>query len=167
MQGITHVLAGVLILLYLEGRIQEPYDKALIVILAFLSHGLLDSVAVATYHPPEAMFDDIFWVASHTLWYGLLIVALVLYLRTYWYAILAATLPDLWDWFLVRPVFDWQLGNPELAETVYLHPYVVYQPSWLPDLTMNPLGVLPELVLIVILFTLITRKERIQEVSTG
>ncbi len=167
MQGLTHILMGIFIFTYLKGRIKKPYDIILIIVLSFFSHSILDAVAIATYHPPNALLDDPFWWTFHILDYSILAIFVIYYFKKCWYAMAAADLPDLWDWFMVRPIADWILKDPSLAERLYIHQYIFIIPSvcfaWLPDLRMEPIGIIPEIIVDLILFLLIFYKERKQK----
>jgi len=54
LQTITHLALGVLIQKIIENKVQYPIlGISLIVILAFLSHIILDAVAKITFHPEK------------------------------------------------------------------------------------------------------------------
>ncbi|HYF64419.1 MAG TPA: hypothetical protein VD886_16465, partial [Herpetosiphonaceae bacterium] len=71
-----------------------------IVAAGAISHVLLDRVARLTYHPPDPLPRDWFWLGYHALTLG----AAVHLVRTRWpehkAGILAAALPD-FDWVLI------------------------------------------------------------------
>lgn len=99
MQAPTHILTGVLI----EQAVSPIGSPALrysaIVAAGAISHVLLDRVARLTYHPPDPLPRDWFWVGYHALTLG----AAAHLVRTRWRGnkagILAASLPD-FDWAL-------------------------------------------------------------------
>ena len=167
MQGLTHVLAGITIYMYLKGKLKKPYDVILIIILAFLSHSVLDQLARVTYHPSSSQLNDPFWWTFHIIDYSVMIIVIVYYFKKCWYAMGAADFPDLWDWFALRPIADWMLKDPDLAHSLYIHPYIYFIPSvwfaWLPNLNMEPIGVIPEILVDVTLFLLIYIKTKKQK----
>jgi uncharacterized protein (TIGR00251 family) len=83
---------------------------SLTAVVAFLSHGLLDRLANATYHPPNADFHDPFWVIFHSCILVLTIVFLVIWWRRFKWGIFFAALPDL-DWVFIhgQEIFHIQL----------------------------------------------------------
>lgn len=111
MQEPTHILAGVLI----QRSFQSVRPRALALTLtaacAFLSHGLLDRLANATYHPPVANFNDPFWLCFHSCVLVFTVVFLVIWWRRYKVGIFFAALPDL-DWVFIhgQKIFHIHLG---------------------------------------------------------
>ena len=162
MQGLTHFLTGVFVYKYLKGKIKRPYDIVLIIVLSFLSHGVLDSLARATYHPTYAILDDPFWWTFHIAHYSLCIIFVVYFFKECWYALIASDLPDLWDWFVLRPSRDLIVKDTDWAAQFFMHQYIFIIPSvcfeWLPNLNNEPIGIIPEIILDVALFLLIYLK---------
>jgi hypothetical protein len=103
MQAPTHILTGVLIQQTAHPISSPALRYSTIVAAGAISHVLLDRVARLTYHPPDPLPRDWFWVAYHTLTFG----AAAHLVRTRWgqhkTGILAASLPDL-DWALTWAV---------------------------------------------------------------
>jgi len=64
--------------------------------LAALSHVLLDDIAKATYHPPDALLQDWFWIIFHAL-VAVVSVTLLWFYKNYWPFLIASVLPDI-DW---------------------------------------------------------------------
>lgn len=76
--------------------------------LAALTHVLLDDIARATYHPPDALLQDGFWIIFHAL-VLVVSVALLWFYKSYWPFLLASVLPDI-DW--VARIFSlWPDGS--------------------------------------------------------
>ncbi len=148
----THVTFGVLIQLLIS-ELYPNTDFFFIVsifLLAFLSHFILDSLAIMTYHPPNRQHTN-FWLYWHILVYvsGVLFIILALTVNPLFIiGILGANLPDLWDWVFLR----WILKSQN--KKLYIHRYAnkirsLFK-SYVPDLTYNKLGIVPELLLITI-----------------
>ena len=108
MQAPTHILTGIL-LLEIFRRIfpTSPIWLQIVVVfpLSLASHFLLDASSIFTYHPPKADWKDWFWVSYHLSIFIGSIVLLVFFIVDYWWAIIAANLPDLIDWLILRPIF--------------------------------------------------------------
>ena len=108
MQAPTHILTGILLLEIFRTIIPSSLQWLQIIIvlaLSLASHFLLDASAIITYHPPKADWKDWFWVSYHLMIYSGSIVLLVFFLVEYWWVILAANLPDLVDWVILRLFF--------------------------------------------------------------
>ena len=108
MQAPTHILIGILLLeVYRILFPNSPLWLQIIVVisLAVASHFLLDAVSIITYHPPKADWRDWFWVSYHSIIYLGSIVILIFFLVEYWWAIIAANLPDIVDWLILRAIF--------------------------------------------------------------
>lgn len=101
MQEPTHILAGVLI----QRSFQSVRPRALALTLtaacAFLSHGLLDRLANATYHPPNGSLESLFWLPFHYCVFVFTIIFLIIWWRRYKVGIFFAALPDL-DWVFIH-----------------------------------------------------------------
>jgi hypothetical protein len=82
MQGPTHLLIGMLIQkVFMRARFPVVSDF-FIVLLAFLSHGILDGLARFTYHPPEPIANQ-FWISFHLIVSVMTIYIFVRYWKTY------------------------------------------------------------------------------------
>jgi hypothetical protein len=101
MQEPTHILAGVIIQRSFEPIRPRALALGLTAVCAFLSHGLLDRLANATYHPPVADFKSPFWVCFHSGVLIFTIVFLYIWWRRYKWGIFFAALPDL-DWVFIH-----------------------------------------------------------------
>jgi hypothetical protein len=101
MQAPTHILAGVVIEKAFAGGKRRAVTLGLTAPLAFLSHGILDKLARATYHPPAPDFRSPFWVGYHLAVLLATIVFLYLWWRGFRWGIAFAILPDL-DWIFIH-----------------------------------------------------------------
>ena len=152
MQLPTHVIFGVLI----QIGISLVYPKVdllfyLVVFLtAFISHFMLDSLAIMTYHPPNRQ-NTKFWLYWHIFVYisGIIFILGSLAINPFLVVgILGANLEDLWDWVLLR----WLLKSTN--KKLYIHKFANKIRSLfkthVPDLTYNSLGIIPESCLILL-----------------
>ncbi len=108
MQAPTHILTGILLLEIFRAIFPAaPLWVQILVVfpLSLASHFFVDASSIITYHPPKADWKDWFWVSYHVLVYAGTIVVLVFFLVEYWWTIIAANLPDLIDWVILRPIF--------------------------------------------------------------
>ena len=101
MQGPTHILTGVIIRRIFAWRDYPLFSISFTVFFGLLSHGILDKVAKATYHPPHADFTDPFWLAYHITVWLISIVMLYKFWGEYTLGIIFAMLPDL-DWVILH-----------------------------------------------------------------
>ncbi len=154
MQAPTHILAGVLIQRSFQSVRPRALRLGLTAVCAFLSHGLLDKLANATYHPPNANFHDPFWVCFHSEVLIVTILFLVIWWRQYKWGIFFAVLPDL-DWVFIHGQEIFHLHLPFYHKS-YMHHLLhivfdVWPPfKWLhvPAHRFNPLACLYEAGLI-------------------
>ena len=72
MEDITHFLTGVLIQILFFMYFIFPFNILFTMVFAFLSHFLIDALAKITYHTPEALKGDKFWIIWHIIIYLLL-----------------------------------------------------------------------------------------------
>ena len=114
MQEPTHILAGVIIQRSFESVRPRALALGLTAVCAFLSHGLLDRLANATYHPPNPDFNNPFWVSFHAGVVILTVVFLFVWWRRYKWGIFFAALPDL-DWVFIH-------GREILIKLAHDHP---------------------------------------------
>ena len=152
MQLPTHVTFGVFIQIILA--ILYPKTDPLFFILVFTfslgSHFLLDSLAIMTYHPPDRQLTN-FWLYWHILVYtsGTVFIISALIINPWFIVgILGANLPDLWDWIILR----WLLKSTN--KKLYVHKFAnkirSFFKSYVPDLTYNKKGIVPEFILIIL-----------------
>ena len=132
MQAPTHILTGVLLLeIFRVIFPNSPIWVQILVVLplSFASHFFVDASSIITYHPPKPDWKDWFWVSYHLLVYIGTAVVLFFFFVEYWWTILAANLPDLVDWIILRAIFK---------KDAIFHPYadklrsVLYKrtPNW-------------------------------------
>ena len=152
MQLPTHVIFGVLIQLLLF-QIYPKIDFFFLLtvfVLAFISHFILDSLAIMTYHPPERQHTN-FWLCWHIFVYSSGILYIIILLTNnpiLVVGILGANLTDIWDWILLR----WLLKSQN--KKLYIHKYAIMLRSFfkdhVPDLTYKKIGIIPEFLLIIV-----------------
>ena len=163
MQLPTHFVTGVLIdKLVRRMRLPVPAGLAVTALGCYVSHGVLDKVARATYHPPDPL-DDPFWKGYHQrVLPAFTGSVLLMFGQNHWFAMLFSALPDL-DW-VVRGVsnrFGWQIPGwekPVLNESLHTaldQVPVINKLNQLPDLRYERKGVLVEVGLVAIMLGLI------------
>jgi hypothetical protein len=122
MQMPTHLITGVLIDEVVKyAKIPPKGKKISVVVLNLFSHGLLDALSKSTYHPPEPLPNDTFWVFYHRIILPTLsFIVLIKFWKEHKFSMLISILPDL-DW-VVRDInlrFDNMLpfwNNPVLNQ---------------------------------------------------
>jgi hypothetical protein len=112
-QAVTHLALGAAVAVVLApgpavGSRERRLRFGAAIAAAALSHALLDDLALATYHPPEALPGDPFWLGFHTLVF-LAIAPVVWRFRRHGWVMAAALTPDL-DWVLGRALGLWEPG---------------------------------------------------------
>jgi hypothetical protein len=134
----------------------------LTILIAFFSHFFLDALSKITYHTPEAMKKDKFWVIWHLIIYSASIIVAIIFLVPFWLALLSVNIPDIIDWFIIRPSRNRKRrSGSEVGEgkNYRLHKIADWIRSklffWLPDLTYKKVGIITELITIGILSFLI------------
>ncbi len=101
MQAPTHILTGVLLQKLFDTNRHQTLAQIITAFTCYFSHGILDKLAIATYHPPVADFSDVFWVLYHITVLLVSLLLLYVYGSEYKWAITLALLPDL-DWLIVH-----------------------------------------------------------------
>ena len=146
MQLPTHVTFGVVIQILVAMAITEPgiLFYVTVFLLALLSHFILDSLAIMTYHPPQRQ-PTRFWLYWHMIVYisGIFFIFGALGINfLFIVGILGANLPDLWDWILLRGILKSE------NKTLYVHKYAnslrLLFKEKVPDLSYNKVGIIPE-----------------------
>lgn len=150
MQLPTHVIFGVAIqiaisILYPR---QDLIFFVMVFVIALLSHFILDSLAIMTYHPPNRQQTK-FWLYWHIFVYltGIFFIIVALVSNPLLIVgIIGANVPDLWDWVLLR----WILKSTN--KKLYIHKFAnkirsIFK-NHVPELTYSKIGILPESVLI-------------------
>ena len=152
MQLPTHIIAGILIqeLITSYIHIDALLKIVLIIITCFLSHFLLDPIAILTYHPPQREHTN-FWLYWHLFVYGAGLVLLIIFFNPYWLGMVSANAVDLWDWYFLRPYGN-RTGKPDLQKKYGLHFIAdrIRKPLvklGIPNLSHKKIGIIPELIL--------------------
>ena len=160
MQGPTHLLTGILIQKSLKKIHPLPLQYSAVVALAVLSHGILDKLAKATYHPPVPLVHDWFWVISHLIIGVLTVYIFVRFWRDYKLSMICSVLPDL-DWVLVPVLYFFSVGSGEKAPLhALLNRFIgIFVPSkiWnvLPNWNVERKGLMVEVILFAMLLVCI------------
>jgi len=99
MQAPTHLVTGMLVQKALK-RVRRPVARhSAIALLAFFSHGILDSLAKFTYHPPEPIANA-FWISFHLIMFFLTVYILLKYWKDFKLGLVFSILPD-FDWVVL------------------------------------------------------------------
>ncbi|MFW9829688.1 MAG: hypothetical protein ACFFEY_19095 [Candidatus Thorarchaeota archaeon] len=162
MESITHNLTAILIQILCFNYLLFPLNLVLMIIFAFSSHFLSDALSKLTYHTPEAMKKDKFWILWHIIIYSASLITLIIFFIPFWLAMLCVNLPDIIDWLILRPIQNRRqkknLGSQSGKKYIF-HQTVDWIRQklffWLPDLTYKRYGVVNELIVITILSFLI------------
>jgi len=172
MEGITHILTGILVQLLCFIFLPLPLAFIFTIIFGFFSHFFIDSLAKITYHTPVAHKEDKVWVIWHIITPALILVLVV------WISIIngllffffllggiAANLVDIWDWVILRPKQNkLKKENPDAifwGDNLFIHPMIdwirekVPPFSILPNLNENKKGIITEVITITILWALV------------
>jgi hypothetical protein len=167
MQAPTHLLAGILIQKSLQKIKPRFLQIFLIALLAIFVHLVFDTISRFTYHPPEPLFQDWFWVCDHLLMYGLGLYILIKYFSRYWVGMLFSVLPDM-DWVIKYAARILSLRNP-VSESGVLHqglralinPFLPLNfLKQFPDLKFERIGALVEVGLLLVLGSLVMLWEK-------
>jgi hypothetical protein len=100
MQGPTHLVTGVLIQKVLRNTRPLPLRYFLVAFLAITSHGILDELAMFTYHPPVPL-RDYFWISYHLIIAFLTIFVLFKYWKDFKLGLIFSVFPD-FDWVIIH-----------------------------------------------------------------
>ncbi|MHA1293185.1 MAG: hypothetical protein ACTSQJ_10995 [Promethearchaeota archaeon] len=170
MEGITHILTGILIQILCF--IFFPFLFAIIFtfIFGFFSHFIIDTLAKMTYHTPEPHKEDKFWVYWHIITISLIFILIIWILVINWilffffiFGGVAANLVDIWDWVILRPKQRKKKAEDPNAkfwgDNLFIHPVIDWireKPFfWLPNWNEKKKGITIEIITIVVLWTLI------------
>ncbi len=156
-QAISHFLVGIIIQILLID-ILPPLGLVLVIIFAFFSHFLVDSLARMTYHLKEPQTKDKFWVSYHIIIYAASAVVLIYFWNPFWIAMGFSVLIDIYDWGFIRGVRKLK-QDPTWLEGYEIHPLIDKFRnrffSWLPDWNEKRYGVIPEAILIGVMLIII------------
>lgn len=142
---------------------------AFTILLAFLSHFIVDAFAKITYHTPEPQKEDKIWVAWMYISIGITMafVVWVIIIGRFWFFFLGgffSVLVDIIDWGILRPYQNKknkQADKSYWQQGYFFHLFIdkirdrVPPFSWLPDWNYKHKGILPELLIITILWIII------------
>jgi len=155
LETITHNLVAVVIQILCFNFLIFPWNFISTIIFAFISHIIVDAIAVITYHTPDAQKGDRFWVIWHYFIYMVSLFSIVIFIIPYWLSMLFANIMDLWDWFTLRPIQKKiRKKNPESkwGDKYYFHHIVDWVRKklffWLPKRNYKKSGVIIEILLI-------------------
>ncbi|MHA1448951.1 MAG: hypothetical protein ACTSP4_05970 [Candidatus Hodarchaeales archaeon] len=161
MQAPTHALVGIFLQVMVFTLLPQDFFLLQVfstILLCFFSHFILDGMAKITYHPPDPLPEDRFWVGYH---FFLLTSSITLYsflLPWFWLGIISANAVDIWDWLIIRKIAN-KKGNPDWGKRFRFHPLadVVRRRLFffLPDLTRVKIGAFPEITLILLMHLII------------
>ncbi|HMF32834.1 MAG TPA: hypothetical protein VKK79_15525, partial [Candidatus Lokiarchaeia archaeon] len=146
---------------FLFGWLHLPWNFLLVIVLAILSHFIVDVFVKITFHTPEPHPEWRFWVIANTSFYVASVITAIILFIPYWWAMLAANVIDIYDWVILRPVQAVKRKkNPEYTlEKYMIHPRIERfrdkHLTWVPNLLYDPKGVIPEIIIDIILFLLL------------
>ncbi len=138
-----HFIVGILI----YHTIPNP---VLAFILIFLSHYVVDVLVLITYHPKEPQPQSKFWVGYHIFLLILTLISVAIFVRLYFWVMVVSVIPDIVDWFIIRPILKKEPIFHPLIEKIRDSKYF----SWIPNLIMNPKASIIELAMLSVLFSL-------------
>jgi len=146
MQMSTHFLIGILIaklFSYLPPTFPIALQIILIAVLALLSHGLLDCIAISTYHPYKPHKDDTFYLVFHIIYaYAFSGLIFIWFFEDYWWVMFFSILHDIIDWYILRPFFH---KDPLVHPSIDKVRDKLF--SWLPDLKEKKWAVINEFII--------------------
>ncbi len=157
MNLITHVLIGVFIQILCFMFFTFPFNFLLTVIIAFLSHFIVDAFSKITYHTPEPHWDDKFWVFWNISVRVVGYIAIIPFFF-YYLGIIFANLPDIWDWTIVRRIQRRRNTNGKIDyhHNNFFHRFVdkIREKTlfWLPTWIYVKKAVLVEIMIDIVLF---------------
>jgi len=158
LETVTHNLVAVVIQILCFKYMLFPFNIIFTIILAFLSHIIIDGIAIITYHTPEVQKGDKFWLIWHIIIYGLSILSIIIFMIPFWLAMLLANIMDIWDWFILRPIQKRKIQNnieSKWGDKYYFHRFIDWFRAkflgWLPKWNYKRAGIIFEIILIIAL----------------
>jgi len=159
MQAPIHLFTGVFVQRVFKG-VRAPVLRYFITALvAFLSHGILDSLVRFTYHPPDPI-ANVFWISYHLIIASLTVYIFIKYWKKYKLGLVFSVLPD-FDWVVLYSSRLLSTGISFWAEPI-LHtlsfgflgslPQLSFLNS-LPDWRMDEKAAILETIPMLVLFT--------------
>lgn len=162
MEAITHFLTAVIIQILCFKYFLFPLNIIFTIVFAFSSHILSDILSSLTYHTPEIIKGDKFWIIWHVIIYGASATTIIIFIIPYWLAILFSYLPDIIDWHIMRPIQKFRKMKNSESKVKYkylIHPIIDWLRMklffWLPNLKDKKYAIMTELLIISILSFLI------------
>jgi len=161
MQAPTHLITGILIQRSFGEIYPLPLRYFLIAFLAIISHGILDKLAKFTYHPPDPLINDRFWISYHLFMIFLTFFIFIKYYKNYKFGMIFSIIPD-FDWIVIHSSKLFSFSVPFWKEPILhkiLFSFLDSSPLFkflntLPNLSLKRIGIIPEIVfLIILLFT--------------
>ena len=120
MEDATHYLAGILIyeIFYLIfPNLNTLLGGFIIIVLACLSHFLVDALTDITYHLPDPKPSDKFWVTRKIATHLMIWTMLIIFWNPYWFVMIGSIIPDIIDWFILRRIF-------KKGDMIFFHPLI-------------------------------------------
>ncbi|MBY9012061.1 MAG: hypothetical protein KGD70_06780 [Candidatus Lokiarchaeota archaeon] len=155
METITHNLVAVVIQILCFTFLIFPWNLIFTIVFAFISHIIVDGIAVITYHTPDVQKGDKFWLIWHYFIYAISLFSIVIFFIPYWLSMLFANIIDVWDWFILRPIQKKiRVNKPESkwGDKYYFHQIVDWVREklffWLPERIYKKSGIIIEILLI-------------------
>jgi hypothetical protein len=159
MEAGTHAVVGVLIQILCFRFLIFPFNIIFTIIFAFFSHFLVDALADITYHTPEALTEDKFWVFWHIIILIFSIFTLIWFFIPYWIGEISAISIDIWDWLILRGIQKRRkLKDPDFSwkKNYFIHKSIdKFRKKlffWLPNWRYKKAAVLTEIIIISILW---------------
>jgi hypothetical protein len=118
----------------------------------------VDALVKITFHTPEPHPEWRFWVLANTSFAVAALVTAIILFNPYWWAMLASSLVDIYDWTILRPAQAVKRKKtPEYSlEKWMIHPHIEHfrddHLKWVPNWLYEPKGVIPEIIIIIIAF---------------
>ncbi|MHA1679161.1 MAG: hypothetical protein ACTSW3_10395 [Promethearchaeota archaeon] len=155
MEMITHNLVGISIQILCFNYFLFPINIILTIIFAFASHFIVDAFAKITYHTPERLEGDKFWLIWHVIILILSFGSWIFFFIPFWLGMLFANGMDIWDWLIFRPIVKKRIKNEKEKtdkKEYFFHVGVDYLRKillfWLPNWNYKRYAIIPELVVI-------------------
>jgi len=160
MEAITHILTGIVIQVLCFIYFIFPFNLIFTIVFAFFSHYLIDALAKITYHTPEAHPEDKVWVVWHLITPTLIVVLLVWLLLINWILVLifligaiSANFVDVVDWLILRAILKKDReSNYFLHDSIDIIRNRIAPFTWLPNWNQKYRGIIPEALIILILW---------------
>ncbi|MHA1369589.1 MAG: hypothetical protein ACTSWN_04625 [Promethearchaeota archaeon] len=160
MQAITHFFSGIFIFIFLQWLGLQPIlIYALLFPLGILAHFIIDAFAKMTYHPPDALVKDKFWLTWHVIVYVGSVVVAIFFWEPYFWGMFSAIIPDIYDWVFIRGVRAYKSRHQgthhdkssEFMAGWEFHPLVdkfrEKALRWMPNWNYRKIGIIPEILI--------------------